>query len=868
MKQVLALVVCVGALVALPTAKVVRAAEGPDRQQGDDKQRREYLADMSAAAQALGRVNQPSGPKFPPGLGGTGAAGPAPDGKELAEVRRLLKKWLPAAKGDADYRAWEWYFLDAQCREVSFYVKGHDSPVQAVAWSAGGDKLASADRKGVVKVWNVAGGKDQPEYKMTAPAAVVALGWSADGKLAIACQATVQVWEPGSGRAARTLPDPDKDSKRPVARVGTAAQHTLFDTWMTSVAWSPDSSKLALADANGKVKMWDMSADEQAALLGTHEGGAHSLAWSPNGTRLASVGGDGAVKIWDPARRKLVTISSECKPQRVWAQPSYALTWSNNGRYLEVVSAEGDLHVLDEKSGKQVRLRRLERPDALTEAGFMTVSISRFVWAPGGKLLASVAPSFGPFSSASDLKIWDVEKGREVLSLPGAWSIDKPPLVGQSDEATGCAPAFDGSGRRLAVGTDMGVVRTWDVGPGRRPVRNFLLSPFDIACTWSADSRQVFCTTDITLDDLRAVRKKHRDWEEANNKQPGIGIGLPPPGPAFPPLPGQSPLAAEVPNPHLRIQVYDAVTGEVAHTWDTKEKYKLDKVAASPDGQWLAGATGDGLLQLWSAKGGGLPRALEKPPKPAPSGPRSPIPGPAGPNKSSSEGLVLCWAPDSKLLAHATGRRKAIRLWDANTGKFVRLLKGEDKPLRWLAWSPDKEGKLLAAADDEGTVTVWDVASGKPAFSFKYTAQNRPAGVGPWGEPFASSVLSWGPDGKRLAVAGEDETIKVWDVDKKEELTTLRGGPAKGPHQVVCAVAWSPDGRRLAASSPDETFLLYDTTTWKEVLALRPVSAGTFATALVPAHVGTLAWSPDGAQLALFGRRGNITIWDARPQDK
>jgi WD40 repeat protein len=799
------------------------------------------------------------------------AAGRALGGDDFAEARRLLQKWRPATKEDADYRAWEWHFLDAQCREVGLCLRGHDSPVQAVAWGPGGDKLASADRQGIVKVWSVATGKNQPEDTMKAPAAVLALGWSPDGKLAVACHPTVQVWEPGSGRAARTLPDPDKSpvpTRLLSGGLAGGAKLTLLDTWMTSVAWSPDSRKLALVDANGKVKAWDIKADDEAPLLGTHEGGAHSLVWNPSGTRLASVGGDGVVKVWDPAKRKgPLAIHSACKLQRVWVTISFALTWSNDGRYLKVVSAEGEVHVLEANSGKEVSVRPLERRDALALPMPVVTSLSRFVWAPTGKLLASIVPAFGPFSGASDVKIWDVETRREVLSFPAAWSIAKPQLQGdRNDEATGCAPAFDGSGRRLAVGTDKGIVRTWDVGPGRRAVRSLLLNPFATACTWSADSRHIFCTTEITLDDIRGVHKKHRDWEDARNRQPGPGLPPPPPGPAFPPAPGQPPVAAEVQNPRPRIQVFDAITGAVTYTWDTKDKHKLDKLAASPDGKWLAGASGDGLLQLWQAKGGGSPRTLEAPPKTASAGPRMPPPGPPVPNKTPGEGLVLCWAPDGKLLAHATGGRPAIHLWDPNTGKVVRTLKGQEKPLRSLAWSPDKEGKLLASADDDGTVTVWDVASGKPALSFKYTVLRQPPAFPFGSKPFASSVLSWSPDGKRLAVASEDETIKIWDADKKEELATLHGNPVKENHSVVCAVAWSPDGRRLAAASPDGTFLLWDTDTRQRVLTLRPVPTGIIIPGLLPSHAGTLAWSPDGTQLALFGGGGGVTIWDATPK--
>ncbi|HKB36350.1 MAG TPA: serine/threonine-protein kinase, partial [Gemmataceae bacterium] len=62
---------------------------------------------------------------------------------EHTRARELLAKWRPR-EGQKDRRAWEWYFLDAQCREVGFSVRGHQGQVQAVAWSPRGDRLASA----------------------------------------------------------------------------------------------------------------------------------------------------------------------------------------------------------------------------------------------------------------------------------------------------------------------------------------------------------------------------------------------------------------------------------------------------------------------------------------------------------------------------------------------------------------------------------------------------------------------------------------------------------------------------------------------------------------------------------------------------
>jgi WD40 repeat protein len=96
-----------------------------------------------------------------------------------------------------------------------------------------------------------------------------------------------------------------------------------------------------------------------------------------------------------------------------------------------------------------------------------------------------------------------------------------------------------------------------------------------------------------------------------------------------------------------------------------------------------------------------------------------------------------------------------------------------------VAFSPD--GQRLATAGRDRTVKVWDAATGQEARTLQ-------------GHTGAVTSVAFSPDGKRLASAGQDQTVKVWDAATGQEVLTLQGHGT-----VVASVAFSPDGHWLAA---------------------------------------------------------------------
>ena len=568
-------------------------------------------------------------------------------------------------------------------------------------------------------------------------------------------------------------------------------------TAIEQIAFSRDGSVVATNSLDGTASALDVAkADPAGPALGA--GGGWALAYSADGASCY-VG-----QRQPGADSDLVRQVDLRTGATVWSTPGYRVALSRDGTRLAVargqplpwVSARGGVEVWDTAAhrmlatlegdyrgaalspdgsavalvpgGNAIEVRRVGdgRPGLHLATGGPQVNVA---FSPDGRLVASCGQGEAFLWRAADgvliaklphpwLRVWSVTFSDDGTRLATTcsdravrlWDTADGSLLrtlrGHADEVW-CA-AFSPDGRMLASGGKDGAVLLWPVGPETGPT--------DIAYhgwarpLFSPDSRTLVLREDganpaaLIVRAGAALRRGPAGWSACGFSADGARLLM----------------WSATRRPFLRW--WNVERGEFGAAFVGGEDmggHLLMQTGVSPDGTRVFQVDRQKTLRVWDAAGGSPLATLA-------------LPGSAEAWRSvalSRQGRLFAWS-----------RVDGSDFWIADLARgTVRSLVGHRNEINSVVFSPS--GDQLASASSDGSVCLWDTASGRPLVVLP-------------GHPESANDVAFSPDGLTLASLGTFQSLKFWNLATGRELLAIAMPEAGG------YLAFSPDGQRLAVT--------------------------------------------------------------------
>ncbi|MBE9185871.1 hypothetical protein IQ270_14500 [Microcoleus sp. LEGE 07076] len=215
-----------------------------------------------------------------------------------------------------------------------------------------------------------------------------------------------------------------------------------------------------------------------------------------------------------------------------------------------------------------------------------------------------------------------------------------------------------------------------------------------------------------------------------------------------------------------------AVSGvQERNRFEQHGKSVLD-VTVSRDGNFVASASADKTVKLWSKEGKLL--------------------------KTFKHGDIVTsvsFSPDGKTIATGCADR-TIRIWQVDNDKSaINTLSGHGDIVTSVSFSPD--GKTLASASHDNTVKIWNIASKK--------LQQTLTGHKDW-----VLGISFSPDNQTIASASADKTVKLWNREGKTQKFKSNPKTLTNHSDIVYSVKFSPNNQELVSASADTTAKIWN----------------------------------------------------------
>lgn len=222
------------------------------------------------------------------------------------------------------------------------------------------------------------------------------------------------------------------------------------------------------------------------------------------------------------------------------------------------------------------------------------------------------------------------------------------------------------------------------------------------------------------------------------------------------------------------IKIWEAATGRELRALKSGNT-GIKALAYSPDGRVLASSGNDGKLRLWETASGQERAVINAHPKAV---------------------LALTFSPDGRWLASGGTEDQVIKIWEVATQRVIRVLSGHRAWITALAFSPN--GQTFVSGDAAGVLKSWEAATGTPQQTFN-------------GHSDRIRSLAFSADGERFASGGNDAAAQLWQISTGQRIKSFAIQAAP-----VVAVAFANNDQHLLLCTNAHTIKRFDFSTGNE----------------------------------------------------